>query len=285
MKKALVLQTDFGLGDGAVSAMYGVAYSVSEDLMVADLTHEIPQYDIWEASYRLIQTVAYWPKGTVFVSVVDPGVGSTRRSIAVETVTGQYIITPDNGTLTHVKKMIGIRSARIIDESVNRLPNSGESYTFHGRDVYVYTGARLAAGVIDFAGVGPEVDTDSVIELSTVDAVYDGEKVCGTIDVLDVRFGSLWTNISRETFRKLGVEYGGRVEIVIENETRILYKNILVFAESFAKVSVGEALVYINSLDNIAVAINQGSFARAYSIGTGTNWRITVRRAPRVIYE
>ena len=285
MKKALVLQTDFGLGDGAVSAMYGVAYSVSEDLMVADLTHERPQYDIWEASYHLIQTVAYWPKGTVFVSVVDPGVGSTRRSIAVETVTGQYIITPDNGTLTHVKKMIGIRSARIIDESVNRLPNSGESYTFHGRDVYVYTGARLAAGVIDFAGVGPEVDTDSVIELSTVDAVYDGEKVCGTIDVLDVRFGSLWTNISRETFRKLGVEYGSRVEIVIENETRILYKNILVFAESFAKVSVGEALVYINSLDNIAVAINQGSFARAYSIGTGTNWRITVRRAPRVIYE
>ena len=285
MKKALVLQTDFGLGDGAVSAMYGVAYSVSEDLMVADLTHEIPQYDIWEASYRLIQTVAYWPKGTVFVSVVDPGVGSTRRSIAVETVTGQYIITPDNGTLTHVKKMIGIRSAHIIDESVNRLPNSGESYTFHGRDVYVYTGARLAAGVIDFAGVGPEVDTDSVIELSTVDAVYDGEKVCGTIDVLDVRFGSLWTNISRETFRKLGVEYGSRVEIVIENETRILYKNILVFAESFAKVSVGEALVYINSLDNIAVAINQGSFARAYSIGTGTNWRITVRKAPRVIYE
>ena len=285
MKKALVLQTDFGLGDGAVSAMYGVAYSVSEDLMVADLTHEIPQYDIWEASYRLIQTVAYWAKGTVFVSVVDPGVGSTRRNIAVETVTGQYIITPDNGTLTHVKKMIGIRSARIIDESVNRLPNSGESYTFHGRDVYVYTGARLAAGVIDFAGVGPEVDTDSVIELSTVDAVYDGEKVCGTIDVLDVRFGSLWTNISRETFRKLGVEYGSRVEIVIENETRILYKNILVFAESFAKVSVGEALVYINSLDNIAVAINQGSFARAYSIGTGTNWRITVRRAPRVIYE
>lgn len=285
MKKALVLQTDFGLGDGAVSAMYGVAYSVSEDLMVADLTHEIPQYDIWEASYRLIQTVAYWPKGTVFVSVVDPGVGSTRRSIAVETVTGQYIITPDNGTLTHVKKMIGIRAARVIDESVNRLPNSGESYTFHGRDVYVYTGARLASGIIDFAGVGPEVDKESVIELPTVDAVYDGEKVCGTIDVLDVRFGSLWTNISRETFRKLGVEYGGRVEIVIENETRILYKNILVFAESFAKVSVGEALVYINSLDNIAVAINQGSFARAYSIGTGTNWRITVRRAPRVIYE
>ena len=227
MKKALVLQTDFGSADGAVSAMYGVAYSVDEELRIADLTHEIPQYDIWEASYRLIQTVSYWPKGTVFVSVVDPGVGSTRRSIAVETVTGQYIITPDNGTLTHIKKMVGIKEARIIDESVNRLPNSGASYTFHGRDVYVYTGARLAAGVIDFAGVGPEVDVDSVIELHTVEPVYDGEKVCGTIDVLDVRFGSLWTNISREMFLQLGVEYGKRVEIVIENETRILYKNIL----------------------------------------------------------
>lgn len=285
MKKALVLQTDFGSGDGAVSAMYGVAYSVDEDLMIADLTHEIPQYDIWEASYRLIQTVSYWPKGTVFVSVVDPGVGSTRRSIAVETATGQYIITPDNGSLTHVKKMIGIKEARVIDETVNRLPDSGESYTFHGRDVYVYTGARLASGIIDFSGVGPEVPTDSVIELPTVEAVYDGEKVCGTIDVLDVRFGSLWTNISRELFSKLGITYGRRVEIVIENETRILYKNILVFAESFAKVSVGEALVYINSLDNIAVAINQGSFAKAYNIGTGTKWKITIRKAPRVIYD
>ncbi len=285
MSKALILQTDFGTCDGAVSAMYGVAYSVDENLMVTDLTHEIPQYDIWEASYRLIQTVSYWPKGSVFVSVVDPGVGSTRRSIAVETVNGQYIITPDNGTLTHVKKMVGIKAARVIDEKINRLPNSGESYTFHGRDVYVYTGARLAAGIIDFAGVGPEVDVDSVIELHTVPAVYDGEKVMGTIDVLDVRFGSLWTNISRETFLHLGVEHGQRVEISIENETRVIYKNILTYAKSFADVYVGEPLVYVNSLDNMAVAINQGSFARAYNIGTGANWKITIRKAPKIIYE
>ena len=112
---ALVLQSDFGHGDGAVSAMYGVAQGVSEDLRVYDLTHEIPQYDIWEASYRLIQTVGYWPKGTVFVSVVDPGVGSTRRSIGVKTRDGHYIITPDNGTLTHIKRMVGIQEARIID--------------------------------------------------------------------------------------------------------------------------------------------------------------------------
>ena len=156
--RSLVFQSDFGTVDGAVSAMYGVAYGVDPGLVISNLTHEITPYDIWEASYRLIQTVSYWPQGTVFVSVVDPGVGSTRRSIAVETSGGHYIITPDNGTLTHVKRMCGIRAARIIDESTNRLQGSGESYTFHGRDVYAYTGARLASGAIDFAGVGPLVE-------------------------------------------------------------------------------------------------------------------------------
>lgn len=285
MLKPLILQTDFGMADGAVSAMYGVAYSVCPELRISDLTHDIPQYNIWEASYRLIQTVKYWPEGSVFVSVVDPGVGSTRRSIAVRTVEGQYIITPDNGTLTHVKRMCGIAEAREIDETVNRLPNSGESYTFHGRDIYAYTGARLAAGVISFEEIGPEIEVPSVIELPVVDAVLQEEKVSGTIDVLDVRFGSLWTNIPRELFLKTGVQHGGRVEITIENSTRTLYKNILVYAKSFADVYVGEPLVYVNSLDNMAVAINQGSFARAYNIGTGTSWKITMRKAPRIIYE
>jgi len=271
--------------DGAVSAMYGVAYGVDPGLNISNLTHEITPYDIWEASYRLIQTVSYWPAGTVFVSVVDPGVGSARRSIAVKTAAGQYIITPDNGTLTHIKRMTGIAEARIIDESVNRLQGSSESYTFHGRDVYAYTGARLAAGIIDFAGVGPEVPPESVAELPVVEAELQNDTVSGTIDVLDVRFGSLWTNIPRTLFAKLGVKHGGRVEISIENDTRTLYKNILVYAKSFADVYVGEPLVYVNSLDCMAVAINQGSFARAYNIGTGTNWKIRIRKAPRVIYE
>ena len=100
MRKPLIIQTDFGTADGAVCAMYGVSYGVDPELRITDLTHDIPQYDIWEASYRLIQTVNYWPEGSVFVSVVDPGVGSTRRSIVAKTTTGQYIVTPDNGTLT-----------------------------------------------------------------------------------------------------------------------------------------------------------------------------------------
>ncbi|MBQ6394888.1 MAG: S-adenosyl-l-methionine hydroxide adenosyltransferase family protein [Atopobiaceae bacterium] len=282
---ALVLQSDFGCVDGAVSAMYGVAFGVDPALRVQDLTHEIPTYDIWEASYRLIQTLTYWPAGTVFVSVVDPGVGSSRRSVAVRTSTGQYVVTPDNGTLTHAKRMLGIEEARTIDETVNRLEGSSESYTFYGRDVYVYTGARLAAGVIDFEGVGPEVPVGSLMELPIVDATLADGCVSGTIDVLDVRFGSLWTNIPRTLFAQLGIGFGERVEVTIENGTRMLYKNFLTYARSFADVFVGEALVYSNSLDCMAVAINQGSFAKAYGIGTGTNWKITLRKAPRLVYE
>ncbi|MFP3324884.1 SAM-dependent chlorinase/fluorinase, partial [Planococcus sp. SIMBA_160] len=104
---ALVLQSDFGIDDGAVSAMYGVANTVSSNIRIFDLTHNIPQYDIWEASYRLLQTVTYWPEETVFVSVVDPGVGSERKSLVVKTTSSHYIITPDNGTLTHVAQDIG----------------------------------------------------------------------------------------------------------------------------------------------------------------------------------
>ena len=285
MKKPLIFQSDFGRVDGAVSAMYGVAYGVDTELLISDLTHEITPYDIWEASYRLIQTVAYWPEGSVFVSVVDPGVGSARRSLAVLTESGQYVITPDNGTLTHIKRMLGIREARIIDEASNRLAGSGKSYTFHGRDIFAYTGARLASGRISFEQIGPQVAPESVKELPIVEASIDNDSVYGTIDVLDVRFGSLWTNIPRSLFEQLGVAHGGRVEISIKNDTRTVYKNILVYARSFADVYVGEPLVYVNSLDCMAVAINQGSFARAYNIGTGNAWKIRIRKAPRVIYE
>lgn len=275
----LILQSDFGLQDGAVCAMYGVAYSVCPQLTIQNLTHDITPYDIWEASYRLTQTVAYWAEGSVFVSVVDPGVGSTRRSIVAKTKDGHFIVTPDNGTLTHIKMHVGLSAVRVIDESVNRLPNSGESYTFHGRDIYAYTGARLAAGIITFEQVGPEVDPETVIALPTTPAtkLEDGS-VSGTIDVLDVRFGSLWTNIPNTLFKTLGLRFGDRAEIQVQNDTRVLYRNILTYAKSFADVYVGEPLIYINSLDCLAVAINQGSFAKAYNIGTGNSWKITVRK-------
>lgn len=272
----LVFQSDFGLVDGAVSAMYGVAYTVEPRLNIHDLTHDITPYNIWEASYRLIQTIRYWPQGTIFVSVVDPGVGSDRKSVVVKTASGHYVVTPDNGTLTHIIRFDGIEAVREIDEHVNRLPRSGESYTFHGRDVFAYTGARLAAGIIDFEGVGPEMKPEDLVRLPIIEPRLEGSAVCGTIDVLDVRFGSLWTNIPRTLFLQTGVHYGDRVSITIENDTRCVYRNIILFSKSFADVYMGEALAYVNSLDCMAVAINQGSFARAYNIGTGNSWRIRI---------
>src|ERR1700750_2213984 len=110
--KIVVFQSDFGVKDGAVSAMKGVAMGVSTDLKLYDLTHEIPAFNIWEASYRLEQTVRYWPAGTVFVSVVDPGVGTTRKSVVLKTKSGHYIVTPNNGTLTLIAASLGIAELR-----------------------------------------------------------------------------------------------------------------------------------------------------------------------------
>src|ERR1700709_301258 len=160
--KIVVFQSDFGLKDGAVSAMKGVANGVSTDLKLYDLTHEIPAYNVWEAAYRLEQTVRYWPAGTVFVSVVDPGVGTQRRSVVLKTKSGHFIVTPDNGTLTLVSQSLGIDSLREIDESINRRKGSEKSYTFHGRDVYAYNAARLASGTITFEQVG-KILPDSVV--------------------------------------------------------------------------------------------------------------------------
>src|SRR4249920_2227510 len=130
--KIVVFQTDFGLKDGAVSAMKGVAMNVSPDLKLFDLTHEIPAYNIWEAAYRLQQTAQYWPEGTVFVSVVDPGVGSERKSVVLKTKSGHFFVGPDNGQFTLVAQSLGIEEIHEINEAVNRRKNSQASYTFHG---------------------------------------------------------------------------------------------------------------------------------------------------------
>jgi S-adenosylmethionine hydrolase len=281
----LVFQSDFGKSDGAVSAMHGVANSVQRGIPIYEITHQIPQYNIWEASYRLLQAIGYWPSETVFVSIVDPGVGSDRRGVVAKTVNNHFIITPDNGTLTHVSQFIGISEVREIDETVNRLPNSGESHTFHGRDIFAYTGARLAAGVIQFEDVGPTLDTEKIIALPLKISKIVGEVITGTVDIIDRPFGNLWTNISRTQFKEIAKQHGDSFEVSITTDGRTIYNNIMTFGRSFADLHIGEPLVYVNSLDNIGIAINQGSFADAYRVGTGTNWEITIRKAPRIVYE
>lgn len=278
MNKLLVFQTDFGLDDGAISAMEGVSFGVSRDLNIRHLTHNIPQYNIFDASYRLYQAINYWPEGTVFVSVVDPGVGSSRKSVVAKTVTGQYIVTPNNGTLTHINKFVGITELREISERTNRLENSELSYTFHGRDVYAYTGARLASDTIDMEGVGPKLELDEVVQLELFGCQEIENGVRGQVDILDVRFGSLWTSIPYEEFKKCGFEFGDTVLVTIYNRDKIAYTGQIVYGRSFADVPVSSPIIYMNSAYHIAVAINQGSFAKAYGIGVGSDWKITMQK-------
>lgn len=274
----LVLQSDFGLVDGAVSAMHGVAKQVCQELEVASITHEIPAYDIWSASYRLIQTISYWPQGTVFVSVVDPGVGSQRRSIAIRTKAGQYVITPDNGTLSHLAHQAMIAEAREIDEIKSRLPHSQESHTFHGRDIYAYNGARLASGEVAFQELGQEVDIDSIEVLKVSDAFVDDKGIHGSVDILDIRFGSLWTNISLDLLKEAGIGKDDWLFVAIEDHGKRVYQNVMQFVRSFAQVEIGEPLVYVNSLTNLGVAVNQDSFSQLYNIGYGHGWTIHIRK-------
>ncbi|MGT2895843.1 SAM hydrolase/SAM-dependent halogenase family protein [Streptococcus entericus] len=274
----LVLQSDFGLVDGAVSAMIGVTLQEDPTLGVHHLTHDITPYNIFEASYRLFQTIEYWPEGTTFVSVVDPGVGSKRKSVVALTAANQYIVTPDNGTLSYIKKHVGIQAVREISEVANRRANTEHSYTFHGRDVYAYTGAKLASGHISFEEVGPELSVDDIIELPVVETVVDSNLVRGAIDILDVRFGSLWTSITREEFYSLSPEFNDRFEVTIYNNDMLVYQNQVTYGKSFADVRIGQPIIYINSLYRVGLAINQGSFAKAYNVGVGPQWHIELKK-------
>ena len=276
MNKLLVFQSDFGLDDAAISAMEGVSFTVCKDLNIRHLTHNIPQYNTFDASYRLFQAINYWPEGTVFVSIVDPGVGTSRKSVVAQTKTGQYIVTPDNGTLTHVGKFIGIEEVREINEAVNRLKNSEKSYTFHGRDVYAYTAAKLAAGIISFEEVGPKVDDYCSLPLYGYYKIENG--IEGQVDILDVRYGSLWTSIPYKAFKECGFEFGDRLLVEIYNNEKKVYSGIMSYCKSFADVSINESLVYMNSTNHMAVAINQNSFAKVYGIGVGKGWIIKLTK-------
>jgi S-adenosylmethionine hydrolase len=273
--KIVVFQSDFGLKDGAVSAMKGVAMGVSTDLKLFDLTHEIPVYNIWEAAYRLEQTVPYWPTGTVFVSVVDPGVGTTRKSVVLKTKTGQFIVTPDNGTLTLIALSLGIEEVRQIDEVLNRRKNSQESYTFHGRDVYAYTGARLAAGVITYEQVGMKLPNE-VVKLPYQQAVKEGNKLKGTISILDVQYGNIWTNIGGGLFNQLGLTFGDMLHVEIFHSQDKIFSGDMPYGQTFGAVDKGQPLAYLNSLLQLSFALNQGDFAKTHSVLSGSDWRVEV---------
>ncbi len=273
----VVYQTDFGLKDGAVSAMKGVAVSVDPNLRLEDLTHEIPAFNIWEGAYRLNTTVPYWPAGTVFVSVIDPGVGTDRRSVVLQTKSGHFIVTPDNGTLTLVSKSLGVAGLREIDEESNRLPGSERSYTFHGRDIYSHTAARLASGKIAFEQVGPALEP-TVVALDYQEPSFSEDAVAGTIPILDVQFGNVWTNIDRATFKKLDAPIGTPLMVKIYNEDALVFEGSIPYVNTFGDVPQGHPLIYFNSVDKLSFALNWDNFAATYKVASGPGWRVEVTR-------
>ena len=194
--------------------MRGVIRSVDRELVVDDLTHEIPAYNVWEAAYRLNAVVDYWPQDTVFVSVVDPGVGTSRKSVVARLKNGLTIVTPDNGTLTLVAQRIGIDAVREIDEHKHRLPGSEGSYTFHGRDVYAYDAALLASGKMKFDDVGPLLQSD-IVEIEYEKPGQSDARIFGGIPVLDPQYGNIWTNIPAALLDGLKVRAGDRLQLTI----------------------------------------------------------------------
>jgi S-adenosylmethionine hydrolase len=275
--RALVLQTDFGTKDGAVAAMRGVAFGVSAKLPVFDLSHENTPYDIWEAAYRLNQTASFWPAGTVFVSVVDPGVGTERKSVVLKAKSGHFFVGPDNGSWTLIAESLGVEAVRQIDETKHRRSGSERSYTFHGRDIYAFVGARLAAEAIAFAEVGPLLEP-KVVALAYEKPRIEGEALIGTIPALDFQYGNIWTNLDEALFAKLSPKFGDVFRVVIAKEGREVFVGQIPYARTFGDVPEGQPLLYMNSLMNVAFALNRGDFVKAHAIGSGAAWSVRIEK-------
>lgn len=260
MKPDIVLMTDFGLATGYVGSMYGVIRKIDQSLGIFDLNHEIKVFDIRQASSLLADTVMYWKDGTVFVSVVDPGVGTSRRSCVALLDNGSYVVTPDNGTLT--KLLDRVVKVREIDEKVNRLKGSERANSFHGRDVYAFTAARLAGGVIDYAGVGAEYPLSEIVRFETTVGFVSEGYAKGRITGCLRHFGSPETDISVSDFEKTGIKYGDFVNVTISRRGEVLFKERVLFHKSFGYVPEGEPILCNGSTSPyMEISLNKRSFA------------------------
>lgn len=284
MKSILVYQTDFTYKEGAVCAMYGVVKSVDRELEIIDGTHEIPKFDTWSASYRLYQSMSFWPKGTIFVSVVDPGVGTPRKACVARTSDGYFVVTPDNGSLTHLKQWVGIDQIREIDESVNRLrgKNTEDVSVFHGRDLFSYCAAKLASGQITYEDVGRQYPLDQIVTHPMHEPNFDDGLARGIFEINDPNFGNLWTNFPLKLFLNAGFNFGDRLQMKIRHEGQKVFSQHVLFEKSFGFAQKGEPMLYNNELMRVGVAVNQGSFVEQYGIGYGPEWEVEITKlAPK----
>lgn len=279
MKSLIVFQSDWTYAEGAVASTYGVIKSVDRELEIIDATHQIPQYDTWSASYRLYQYIDFWPKGTVFVSVVDPGVGTSRRACVAKTKNGYYIVTPDNGALTHVEKYFGIEEIREIDENTNRLhrPDNGFVSIFHGRDMFGYCAARLAAGIITYEQVGPTYDLSLMVRHEIIEPTINDNEIVGGFEINDPNFGNLWTNITLDDFKKFGFKSGDNVHAIVYKNDEIVFDKAIPYFDSFGKAPKGEPMIYNNEINKMAFACVMGNFCNDFNLSYGEEYKVVFK--------
>jgi S-adenosylmethionine hydrolase len=256
-RSSIVFMTDFGTANDAVAICKAVMLSILPDARIMDITHQVTPYSIEEGARFLAGVTPYYPAGSVFVVVVDPGVGTSRKAVIVKTKKGQLFVLPDNGLITPVIDRDGLEGAREITNT-GWMIGENVSSTFHGRDIFSPAGAHLAAGW-DYTLAGPEVA--QLVRLAPKAATVTDKGIDGDVIALDDPFGSLITDISGEDFKKLGYAFGDKVTVLLNKKAFTLP-----YEKTFMDVAVGEPLLYIDSRGRVGLALNERDFSKTHNI-------------------
>jgi len=267
----ILFMTDFGSNNDAVPICKGVMLSILPDARIIDITHDVTPFSILDGARFLAGTTPYYPEGTVFVVVVDPTVGSSRKAIVAKSKKNQYFILPDNGLLTFVQDRDGIEG---VHEITNKdfMIGAGISSTFHGRDIFSPAGAHVARGD-DWTKAGPEVPVAKLVRLDVPKPKVEPDKVTATVIGIDVPFGNLITNLMREDVANLGYKIGDTVPVVLAGN-----QLPLPLVHTFSDVEVGKPLLFIDSRGRLSFAINQADFATIYNIKPPVSFSIPVKQ-------
>ncbi|MFZ0432633.1 MAG: SAM-dependent chlorinase/fluorinase [Candidatus Acidiferrales bacterium] len=253
----IVFMTDFGTANDAVAICKAVMVGIVPNVRIMDITHQVTPYSIEEGARFLSGVTPYYPSGTVFLVVVDPGVGTSRKAIIAKTKKGQYFVLPDNGLITPVVDRDGLEGVREITNTAWMIGDNVSS-TFHGRDIFSPAAAHLAAGE-DWTLAGPEVK--ELVRLSAKTATVDTKGITGEVMALDDPFGSLITDIPGEDFKTLGYSLGEKISVKLDGKPVVIP-----YQKTFMEVPVGQSLLYIDSRGRVGLAVNQGDYSRVYKI-------------------
>jgi hypothetical protein len=256
-RPTIVFMTDFGTANDAVAICKAVIVGIVPNVRIMDITHQVTPFSIAEGARFLAGVTPYYPSGTVFLVVVDPTVGTSRKAVIVKSMKGQYFVLPDNGLITPVANRDGVAGAREITNPSWRLGDKVSS-TFHGRDIFSPAAAHLAAGE-DWTLAGPVVA--NLVNLNPPVATIGTKGITGQVIALDDPFGSLITNIQGTDFKELGYVVGNKVKLTIEKK-----QYAFPYEKTFGGVPVGQPLVYIDSRGRVGIAVNQGDFSKKFGV-------------------